>query len=72
VAVKVAPSPLILIHGAEDALADRALMAALEERKAYERTNLDGADLELGRYGEAVAPSLFSELRVVIVRNCKM
>lgn len=69
VAVKVAPSPLILIHGAEDALADRALMAALEERKAYERTNLDGADLELGRYGEAVAPSLFSELRVVIVRN---
>ena len=67
VAIKL--SPLLLIHGAEDALADRALQQALAERKDFERTNLDGVEIELGRFAEAVAPSLFSELRIVILRN---
>jgi DNA polymerase-3 subunit delta len=65
----MALSPLLLIHGGEAALSDRALNEALGVRKDFERTSLDGGELEIGRYGEAIAPSLFSEKRVVIVRD---
>ena len=65
----MALSPLLLIHGGEAALSDRALNEALGARKDFERTSLDGSELEVGRYGEAIAPSLFSEKRVVIVRD---
>ena len=65
----MALTPLVLIHGSEDALSDRALGACLSSRKDYERTNLDGSDLELGRFSESVAPSLFSERRVVVLRD---
>lgn len=65
----MALSPLVLIHGSEAALSDRALQEALAARKDFERTSLDGAELELGRYGEVIAPSLFSEKRVVVIRD---
>ena len=65
----MALTPLILIHGSEPALSDRALNQALTARKEFERTSLDGTELELGRYSEAIAPSLFSEQRVVVVRD---
>jgi DNA polymerase-3 subunit delta len=38
-------------------------------RSDFEKTVLDGGDLEPGRYGEAVAPSLFAEKRVVVIRD---
>ena len=60
---------LLLIHGGESVHADRALLQALSVRSDFEKTVLDGADLEPGRYGEAVAPSLFAEKRVVVIRD---
>ena len=65
----MALSPLLLIHGAESVLADRALAEALTLRADFERTVLDGAGLEPGRYGEAVAPSLFADKRVVVIKD---
>ncbi len=65
----MALTPLLLIHGSEVALSDRALSEALAARKDFERTNLDGDELEVGRYSEVIAPSLFSENRVIILRD---
>ena len=65
----MALNPLLLIHGGESVLADRALAEALALRADFERTVLDGAGLELGRYGEAVAPSLFADKRVLVVKD---
>ena len=65
----MALSPILLIHGGESVLADRALAEALALRADFERTVLDGSGLELGRYGEAVAPSLFADKRVVVIKN---
>lgn len=69
VAIELALAPVILIHGQEEALADRALESALSERTEFERTVLSGAELELGRFSDAVAPSLFSEKRVIVIRD---
>ena len=65
----MALNPLLLIHGGESVLADRALAEALALRADFERTILDGAGLELGRYGEAVAPSLFADKRVLVLKD---
>ena len=65
----MALSPILLIHGGESVLADRALAEALALRADFERTVLDGSGLELGRYGEAVAPSLFTDKRVVVIKD---
>jgi DNA polymerase-3 subunit delta len=65
----MALSPILLIHGGESVLADRALAEALALRGEFERTVLDGSGLELGRYGEAVAPSLFADKRVVVLKD---
>lgn len=65
----MALSPLLLIHGGESVLADRALTEALALRTDFERTVLDGASIEQGRYGEAVAPSLFADKRVVVLKD---
>jgi DNA polymerase-3 subunit delta len=65
----MAISPILLIHGGESVLADRALAEALALRGEFERTVLDGSGLEIGRYGEAVAPSLFADKRVVVIKD---
>jgi DNA polymerase-3 subunit delta len=65
----MAMSSILLIHGGESVLADRALLQALSVRSDFEKTVLDGGDLEPGRYGEVVAPSLFAERRVVVIRD---
>lgn len=62
-------SSLILIHGGESVLADRALTEALQLRTDFERTVLDGSQLDLGGYTDAVAPSLFADKRVVVVKD---
>jgi len=69
VANPMAMNSILLIHGGESVLADRALLQAISVRSDFEKTVLDGADLEPGRYGEAVAPSLFAEKRVVVIRD---
>lgn len=65
----MALKPIVLIIGAELVLADRALAAALTERSDFERTTLDGGELEPGRFGEAVAPSLFADKRVLVLKD---
>ncbi|NBY51772.1 MAG: DNA polymerase III subunit delta [Actinobacteria bacterium] len=65
----MALNPMLLIHGGESVLADRALAEALALRADFERTILDGAGLELGRFGEAVAPSLFADKRVLVLKD---
>ncbi len=65
----MALSRLVLIHGGEAALSDRALQSAIEERRDFERSTLLGSELELGQFGEAVAPSLFADKRLVIVKD---
>lgn len=60
---------LILIHGSEEVLAERALSEALELRKDYERTTLNGDEIEFGRFSEAIAPSLFADKRVMVLRD---
>jgi DNA polymerase-3 subunit delta len=65
----MALNPMLLIHGGESVLADRALAEALGLRADFERTILDGAGLELGRFGEAVAPSLFADKRVLVLKD---
>ena len=65
----MALNPMLLIHGGESVLAGRALAEALALRADFERTVLDGAGLEIGRYGEAVAPSLFAEKRVLVLKD---
>ena len=64
----VALAPVTLIHGSEEVLAERALDAELGKRQEYERTFLAGAELAPGRFAEAIAPSLFAEKRVVVIR----
>ena len=60
---------LLLIHGAESVLADRALADALDARGDYEKTVLEGAELEIGGFASAIAPSLFADKRVVVLKD---
>lgn len=62
---------LYLILGSESALADRALAklnAQLKDEKA-EITTLFAADTIVGDIADALAPSLFSERRALIIRD---
>lgn len=62
---------IYLLLGSEPALADRALaklMAELKEQKAEVRT-ISAAESEVGDISEALAPSLFSEKRAVVIKD---
>ena len=60
-----------LVLGSEAALADRALAKLSEQLKAEkcEVTNLFAADVIVGDIADALAPSLFSERRALIIRD---
>ena len=60
-----------LILGSEAALADRALAKLSEQLKEEkcEVTNLFSADVIVGDIADALAPSLFSERRALIIRD---
>lgn len=60
---------MVLILGGESVLADRALAEALTLRGDFEKSVLDGASLDLGKFAEAVSPSLFADKRVVVVKD---
>jgi DNA polymerase-3 subunit delta len=60
-----------LLLGSEGALADRALaklQAQLKEEKA-ESTTIDASDAQVGDIADALAPSLFSERRALIIKD---
>ncbi len=65
----MALAQIVLILGGETVLADRALSQVLEQRVDFEKTVLDGAQLDSGKFAETVAPSLFADQRVVVVRE---
>ncbi len=65
----MALAQIVLILGGETVLADRALSQVLEQRADFEKTVLDGAQLDSGKFAETVAPSLFADQRVVVVRE---
>ncbi len=67
----MAMNPLFLLLGSEGALSDRALAkitAQLREEKA-ELTTLTASDVLVGDIADALAPSLFSERRALIIKD---
>lgn len=69
--VNAAMNALYLILGSESALADRALTKILEELKEEkaEITTIFAGEAILGDIADALAPSLFSERRALIIRE---
>lgn len=64
-------NPLFLLLGSEGALSDRALAkitAQLRDEKA-ELTTLTASDVLVGDIADALAPSLFSERRALIIKD---
>ena len=67
----MAMNPLFLLLGSEGALSDRALnkiTAQLRDEKA-ELTTLTASDVLVGNIADALAPSLFSERRALIIKD---
>lgn len=69
--MEVDMNPFYLLIGSESALAERALLklqAQLREERA-EITTLFGGEMILGQFSDAVAPSLFSERRALVIKD---
>jgi len=64
-----AMEPIILIHGSEDVIAERVLREIVEKLNDHERTTIDCSEAEVGTISEAMAPSLFSEKRLIVMKN---
>ena len=60
---------LTLIQGAESGLADRAISEILSRATGAVVTQLDSNEIELGVITDALAPSLFGDARVVVIRE---
>ena len=60
---------LTLIQGAESVLADRAISEILSRATGAVVTQLDSNEIELGVITGALAPSLFGDARVVVIRE---
>ncbi len=60
---------LTLIQGAESVLADRAISEILSRATGAVVTQLDSNEIELGVITDALAPSLFGDARVVVIRE---
>jgi DNA polymerase-3 subunit delta len=58
---------MVLIVGNEDVLAQRALRGELSVREGYEQERIDAREASAGRFLESIAPSLFSQKRLLIV-----
>ena len=60
---------LTLIQGAESVLSDRAISEILSRATGAVVTQLDSNEIELGVITDALAPSLFGDARVVVIRE---
>lgn len=60
---------LILIHGSEEVVAERALREIVATYPEHERTTIDCSEMEVGTISENFAPSLFSERRLIVIKN---
>jgi len=60
---------ITLIQGAEELLADRAISEAVAANKGATITHLSAETLELGQITDALAPSLFGDARVIVIKD---
>ena len=60
---------LTLIQGGEEILADRAISDLIAQAAGATVTQLDGELIDLGAITDALAPSLFGDARVVVIRQ---
>jgi DNA polymerase-3 subunit delta len=60
---------ITLIQGGESIIADRAIAAIIASRSGATVTQLDCAEIELGAITDALAPSLFGEDRIIVLRE---
>ena len=60
---------LTLLQGSESLLADRAITAILKASPAAIVTQLDCDEIEIGAITDALAPSLFGEERIIVLRE---
>lgn len=67
------PPPLVVIRGDEDLLVARAVAkvvaAAMQVDPETERREASAVEIGVGDFADLVAPSLFAEPRVVVLRN---
>jgi DNA polymerase-3 subunit delta len=67
----LAPAPVVLLAGSEEALADRALTALLTRMRdldpSFERTDVAAAGYQKGQLATWTSPSLFDERSLVLV-----
>ena len=60
---------ITLIQGAEELLADRAISESLAQSIGATATHLSAETLELGQITDALAPSLFGDARIIIIKD---
>ena len=60
---------LVLIQGAEGLLADRAISEILAAHHGAQVTTLSADDVELGVITDSLAPSLFGDTRIVVIKD---
>ena len=60
---------ITLIQGSEELLADRAISEAVTESKGATVTHLTAETLELGQITDALAPSLFGDARLIVIKE---
>ena len=60
---------LVLLQGSEELLADRAISELVSADSSAQSSYLDADEIELGAITDALAPSLFGENRIVVIRN---
>jgi DNA polymerase-3 subunit delta len=60
---------LVLIQGSEVLLADRAIANIISSNSTAHVLNLDAQEIELGVITDALAPSLFGDNRIIVIRE---
>jgi len=60
---------LTLLQGGESLLADRAIAEIISNSPNSTVTQLDASELEVGQITDALAPSLFGEDRIIVIRE---
>lgn len=60
---------ITLLQGGEALLADRAISQVISKFKGATVTQLESSELELGTITDALAPSLFGDARIIVVKE---
>ncbi|TSA21461.1 MAG: DNA polymerase III subunit delta [Actinomycetales bacterium] len=60
---------ITLLQGGEALLADRAISQIISKFKGATVTQLEASELELGAITDALAPSLFGDLRIIVIKE---